>query len=79
MFLKILGKEKYVKSFVWNKLKDLGFSIPPSEFMYLEPDKEVGSLDDGDKPGLLKGPKKLNESVDNKTDIAPHPMIRKPK
>jgi hypothetical protein len=62
MFLKILGKEKYVKSFVWNKLKGLGFSIPPSEFMYLEPDKEVGSLDDGDKPGLLKKPKKLNEA-----------------
>jgi hypothetical protein len=62
MFLKILGKEKYVKSFVWNKLKDLGFSIPPSEFMYLEPDKEVGSLDDGDKPGLLKKPKKLTEA-----------------
>ena len=62
IFLRILGKEKYVKSFVWNKLKDLGFSIPPSEFMYLEPDKEVGSLDDGDKPGLLKEPKKITEA-----------------
>jgi hypothetical protein len=62
MFLKILGKEKYVKSFVWNKLKGLGFSIPPSEFMYLEPDREVGSLDDNDKPGLLKKPKKLTEA-----------------
>jgi hypothetical protein len=47
---------------VWNKLKGLGFSIPPSEFMYLEPDREVGSLDDNDKPGLLEEPKKLNEA-----------------
>jgi hypothetical protein len=30
--------------------------------MYLEPDREVGSLDDNDKPGLLKKPKKLTEA-----------------
>lgn len=62
IFLKILGKEKYVKSFIWNKLKDLGFTLVPSEFMYLERDYQVGSVEEDDKPGLLKKPKKLNEA-----------------
>lgn len=62
IFLKILGKEKYIKSFVWNKLKDLGFTLVSSEFMYLERDNQVGSVEEDDKPGLLKEPKKLNEA-----------------
>lgn len=62
LLLRILGKEKYVKSFIWDKLKDLGFSIPPAEFMYLEPDDKVGSVEIGDEPGLLKNPKKLTEA-----------------
>lgn len=62
LLLRILGKEKYVKNFIWNKLKDLGFSIPPLEFIYIEPDDKVGSVETGDEPGLLKKPKKLTEA-----------------
>jgi len=64
MLLKILGKEKYVESFVWNKLKDAGFTLAPPEFMYFEKDDAVGSFEPSDDEdyGLLKEPKKLNEA-----------------
>jgi hypothetical protein len=64
MLLNILGKEKYVESFVWNKLKGLGFTLLPPEFMYFEKDENVGSFEPGDDEdyGLLKGPKKLTEA-----------------
>lgn len=64
MLLKILGKEKYVESFVWNKLKDAGFTLAPPEFMYFEKDDAVGSFEPNDDEdyGLLKEPKKLNEA-----------------
>jgi len=64
MLLNILGKEKYVESFVWNKLKDLGFALPPLEFVYFEKDENIGSFEPGDDEdyGLLTEPKKLNEA-----------------
>jgi hypothetical protein len=64
MLLNILGKEKYVESFVWNKLNDLGFALLPPEFVYFEKDENVGSFEPGDDEdyGLLKGPKKLTEA-----------------
>ena len=64
MLLNILGKEKYVESFVWNKLKNLGFTLPPPEFMYFEKDDRIGFFEPGDDEdyGLLKEPKKLTEA-----------------
>jgi hypothetical protein len=64
ILLKILGKEKYVESFVWDKLKDVGFTLAPPEFMYFEKDNDIGSFnpDEDEEYGLLKKPKKLTEA-----------------